>query len=156
MSMYEVPRTYYIGQSTVATCWRACYEVMIRYAVGDPKTAYTLPDHKRMEKSGIKDPHFPVCAKALGLGGIRWHWFKDIENMNHALRCWGPVWVSGFYCDGHKHVVVVKGIDLDEKHILVIDPWRGYVGAKGKAVEWSFSYFRNRINPVPWSCQLWY
>jgi hypothetical protein len=156
MSEYECPHSYYVGQSTKETCWRAAYEMLLRHKAGDPQKAFNLPNAAQMSTRGILDSEFATCAKELGLGGIRYTYFQAIENLEHALRNWGPIWVSGFYCEGAKHVVCVKGIDVDDEKVLVNDPWRSYTGAKGKAVQWSFSYFAKNINPVPWSCQLWY
>jgi hypothetical protein len=156
MSAYECPNTYYVGQSTKETCWRAAYEMLLRYKGMDPKLADNLPNNSDMRTRGILDSEFAGCAKALGLGGIRYTYFKAIENLDWALRTCGPIWVSGFYCDGYKHIVCVKGVDVDDAKVLVNDPWRTFTGAKAKTVEWSFSYFANNLNPVPWACQLWY
>ena len=157
MGEYSASRVYYIAQTTYATCWRAAYETMVRYKVGDPKKVYKLPNYNAMCANGIMDSQFYACAKALGLGGIRYHWFKVMANVEHALRNWGPIWVSGFYASGHKHIIVVKGIDTDANEIEICDPLRGYYApTQGKAIMWPFSHFAKRINPASWSCQLWY
>ena len=158
MGLYKVPNVYYIGQTTAQTCWRACYEIMLRHKGMDPQRAYNLPNAVKMATRGILDSEFPTCAAALGLGGIRYTYFQDIELLEHALRCWGPVWCSGFYFPNTqaKHIVVIGGVDVDDGKVLAFDPWRSFTGAQGKSVLWSFSYFANNLNPVPWACQLWY
>jgi len=158
LGLYTVPNVYYTFQSTAQTCWRAGYEMLLRYKGKDPTLAHRLPNAAQMATRGIMDHEFYGCASALGLGGIRYTYFKDISLLEHALRSWGPVWVSGFFFPGteSKHIVVIGGVDVDDRKVLAYDPWRAYTGAQGKPVLWSFSYFSNNINPVPWACQLWY
>jgi len=81
-----------------------------------------------MATCGVLDHEFSKCAAALGLGGIRYTYFKDIELLEHALRSWGPVWCSGFCFPKTqaKHIVIIGGIDVDDREVMVYDPWRGY------------------------------
>lgn len=162
MSQYTIWNAFYVGQNTATTCWRAGYEMLLRYKAGDPQRARDLPNAAQMAQRGILDNEFPVCAQALGLGGIRYTYFQAIENLEHVLRTWGPVWSSGFFIKdkkagaSFKHIVVVAGIDTDDETVLINDPMRAYAGAKGEGRWWPFSYWANNLNPVPWSCQLWY
>jgi len=63
--MYEVPRVYNIGQSTVASCRRTSCEIMLHHKIKDPKDAYKLPGQTRMEANGMMDSDFPICAKEV-------------------------------------------------------------------------------------------
>lgn len=157
MARYSIWNAFYVSQTTQQTCWRACYEIMLRYKAMDPKKVYGLPNYNNMCARGILDSEFAACASVLKLGGIRFHWFKDITNVEHALRCWGPVWMSGFFgYEGSKHVVVLKGVDTGSNEVEINDPWRGYTANKTDSRWVPFSWFASKINPVSWSCQLWY
>lgn len=41
-----------------------------------------------------------------------------------------------------------------ERHIACI-PWRADAGAQGKGLWKPFSWFKNKVDEVPWSCQVW-
>jgi hypothetical protein len=163
MSEFTTKNTYYVGQVTKETCWAAAYETMIRHKGGDPAKVKTLPNYKEMCSRGILDGEFAACRDHIGLTSTRYTFFKDITNLEHSLRTHGPLWVSGFYCEGHKHIVVIGGVriddtedqDDDDNEILMFDPWRAYNGAKAEPKWFPYSYFRNKLNPVSYSCQHW-
>ena len=146
---------FYVPQKAPTTCWKAGYEMMIRYKGGDPKLTDSLPNHAQMVQRGIMDSEFSDCAKHIGLGTVSHSWFQQFNNMVHAIRSWGPVWCSGFFLEGKKHIIVVKGVNIDDQEIEYNDPWRAFTGALPKSTWRPFSWFAKNVNPVAGSCQVW-
>ena len=142
---------FYVPQKKPTTCWKAGYEMMIRYKAGDPKKTDSLPRHSEMEERGILDKEFVECGQHIGLVGIKHEWFTDFNNMVHAIRYFGPVWCSGFFLQGKKHIIVIKGVNIDDQEIEYNDPWRAFMGADAKSTWRSFAWFKKNVNPVPWS-----
>ncbi len=155
MGKMTIWNAFYIAQTTPETCWHAAYETMVRYKAGNPAVVDQLPNAKEMSERGIYDSEFMACASRIGLEGTRYTYFKDIGNVEYALQKFGPIWVSGFYASGHKHIVTLAGVDTDDKKVYVNDPFRGWNGAEQRASWWDHGWFANRLNPVPWACQHW-
>lgn len=148
----EVP---YEGQATISTCWRACYRMLVGWKGKDRSIVDKLPNISKMLSRGILDSEFAACRDQLGLSSTRYTFFGTVSNVAHMVSTYGPIWVSGFYCNGSKHIVLVTGVNVDEKTIRVNDPWRSFTGAKGKPSWWGHGYFYKNINPVSFACQHW-
>ena len=158
MSEYIVSGVPYIAQTTYETCWLAAYKMMLAYKGKSQQLAEQLPNHKEMRVNGIMDSQLLGCRKALELSSSSYTGYKDPESVGWKLRNYGPLWVSGKFAKGHKHIIVVYGIReplFGEPELLIHDPQTGMSITNVKP-EWiAHSWFANRLNPVPYACQHW-
>lgn len=148
----------YIAQPNQTVCWNASYKMMLKWKGKSESLADSLPNDAQMRQRGILDSEFFACRGALGLSSSVYTSFQTVEKLKEKLETYGPIWVSGFYCDGHKHIVVVRGVRkgwLSDPEVYVNDPYRGLTGAQARPAWWSFSRFSNKMNPVPFACQHW-
>lgn len=156
---YIVNNVPYVAQKDETTCWNAAYRMMLKYKSGkDPDAADRLPDAEKMKVSGIMDGQFLACRAALGLTSSTYKAFLTVEGIKDKLDYYGPIWVSGNYCSGHKHILVVRGVRdpiIGEAEVYVNDPYRGYKSGVNEPKWVSLSYFKNNINPVSYACQHW-
>ena len=100
-----------------------------------------------------------VLARQLGLTSTTCTAFKTPGKIQEKLEMYGPVWCSGFRADGHKHIVVLRGVREtwhSAPEVYINDPFRGLTGAKARPSWWSFSRFAYKLNPVPYACQHWF
>ncbi|MCZ2154260.1 MAG: hypothetical protein LC114_10255 [Bryobacterales bacterium] len=155
----------YIQQPDQRTCWNAGYKMMLAYKGKDQSLADNLPNDALMRERGILDTEFPVCRDKLGLTSSIYTAFNDPKVLKDKLKWYGPIWVSGFYCDDYKHIIVVRGIripwysdedDVTNWQVYVNDPYRSLAGAHGRPAWWSFTRFANKMNKVPFACQHWF
>lgn len=154
----------YLKQPDQRTCWNACYKMMLAYKGKDQSAADSLPNDAKMRDRGILDSEFSTCRDKLGLTSSMYKAFQTPQSLRERLEWYGPIWVSGFYCDDNKHVIVVRGIqipwyssssDISNWQVYVNDPYRALTGADGKPAWWSFSRFARKLNEVPFACQHW-
>lgn len=158
MSDYIVKNVPYIAQTTYETCWLAAYKMMLAWK-GKPQTlAEKLPDHQIMRVNGIMDSQFLACRQALGLCSSTYTGFRDADAIEGKLKSYGPIWVSGTYAKGHKHIVVLYGVrgSGNDAQVLIHDPATGMSIANPKPDWWPIGWFANRLNPVPYACQHWF
>ncbi len=150
----------YIQQADPRTCWNAGYKMMLNYKGGagwEPR-ADGLPNDTEMRDRGIYDSEFATCRNALGLSSSVYTGFKTASAINDKITMYGPIWCSGFWADGHKHVIVLCGVRegyFSSAEVLVNDPGRGLAGAQGRSAWWSLGRFANHLNPVSYACQHW-
>lgn len=155
---YIVEGVPYYDQLDRRTCWNASYKMMLGFKGRQERLADELPNDAKMRERGILDGEFPICRNALGLTSTSFSVFKTVDGLKDALERYGPIWCSGFWCDGHKHIVVVRGVRETwgcSPEAYVHDPYRAITGAAGRAAWWSFSRFSVHLNPVPFACQHW-
>ena len=156
---YIVKNVPYIAQKTKQTCWCAGYKMMLAYK-GKPKSAAdNLPEDAEMRKRGIRDSEFARCRNHLGLTSSTFTAFLSPEKIKDKLDMYGPIWVSGRYCESsYKHIVVLVGVRVPvwgEDEVLINDPWSGFTTSLNKARWIPFKRFVERINKVAFSCQHW-
>lgn len=128
-----------------------------RGAAGESR-ADSLPNCAEMRDRGIYDSEFAECRNALGLTSSVYTGFKTASSINDKLTMYGPIWCSGFWADGHRHIIVPRGVRegyFSSPEVFVNDPARGLSGAEGRGAWWSLGRFANRLNPVPFACQHW-
>ena len=149
----------YIPQPDQRTCWHASYKMLLRYRGADESLADRLPDADKMREDGIMDSQFHTCRDFLGLNSTRYTYLKEFDHLKTLLEMYGPIWVSGFYASGHKHIVILRGVRSpwysSDEEVYINDPYRGITGAEARPAWWSFSYFKRNINPVQFACQHW-
>jgi hypothetical protein len=105
------------------------------------------------------DSEFYTCRAYIGLSSTRYTHLQTFGHLKDLLEMYGPIWVSGFYADGHKHVVVLRGVRegwISDPEVYINDPYRGITGAEARPAWWSYSRFQKRINPVTFACQHWH
>jgi hypothetical protein len=148
----------YLAQPDQKTCWNASYKMMLKYKKKVESLADSLPNDTEMRDRGILDSEFLSCRTSLGLSSTSYSCFKKAEDILAKLQTYGPIWVSGTYCDGHKHIVVLRGVRegyFSKPEVYVNDPYRGMTGAAARPAWWSLSYFAANLNPVAYACQHW-
>ena len=150
----------YVQQADPRTCWNAGYKMMLNYksGVGWESRADNLPNDAAMRDRGIYDSELAACRNALGLTSSVYTGFKSASAINDKLNMYGPIWCSGFWADGHKHIIVLRGVRegyFSSPEVFVNDPGRGLAGAEGRGAWWSLGRFANHINPVSFACQHW-
>lgn len=163
-SMELIVPVPYIQQPDQRTCWNACYKMMLRFQGRPESEADSLPNDAKMRTRGIMDDEFCACRDKLKLTSSIYQGFKTPQQLKEKLERYGPIWASGFWADGHKHIVVIRGIriswyssesDISNWQVYVNDPFRKLAGAEAKPSWWSFSRFAYKLNEVPFSCQHW-
>ncbi len=159
----EVTKTVkYIAQETEATCWKAAYKMMLNYKSGEQaeSKANNLPNDAQMRERGILDSEFPACRGALGLSSSTYKAFLTADGIKEKLETYGPIWVSGDYCEGkYKHIVILCGIRdhwVDETEVMINDPWSGFKHGLNKPRWIPLSRFTDRMNKVSFACQHWF
>jgi hypothetical protein len=150
----------YMQQADPRTCWNAGYKMMLNYknGVAGESRADNLPNDTAMRDRGIYDSEFAACRNSLGLSSTVYTGFKTASSVNDKLAMYGPIWCSGFWADGHKHIIVLRGVRegyTSSPEVFVNDPGRGLAGAEGRGAWWSFGRFANHLNPVSFACQHW-
>lgn len=157
---YIVPDVPYIQQPDEATCWMAAYKMMLKYKGKSESAAESLPNHKMMRERGILDGEFLQCRSALGLISSVYTGFQSIDDIESKLKSYGPIWVSGRYCDGrYKHIVVLRGIRkqfLSDPEVYLNDPWSGFRYGLAKPRWLSLKSFTEKMNQSSYSCQHWF
>jgi hypothetical protein len=156
---YIVDKVPYVSQENPRVCWKASYKMMLGWKDGKVQSAAdSLPGKEEMEKRGILDSEFLPCRQALGLSSTTYTVFQDLEKLTNALKMYGPIWVSGFFADGNKHIMVLRGARegyISDPEVYVNDPFRGWSGAEARPSWWAFSKFKSKLNPVSYACQHW-
>lgn len=152
---YIVQNVPFVAQATYETCWMAAYKMLLKWNGGAEILAETLPGDKLMRKDGIMDYQFLPCREALHLSSTTHRGLRTAEDIAAKLSFYGPIWVSGFYASGHKHIVVLRGVKGKgtDGEVMVNDPARGTAGAALKPDWWPLGWFINRLNPVDFACQ---
>ena len=152
---YIVKEVPYIAQSTYETCWLAAYKMMLAWKRRPLDQAERLPNNETMRRDGILDSQFLSCRTALGLMSSTYTGFKEADAIEGKLQSCGPIWVSGTYAKGHKHIVVLYGVRGSGKdaEVLINDPQTGMSISKPKPDWWPIGWFTHRLNPVPFACQ---
>ncbi|MCC6366100.1 MAG: C39 family peptidase [Bryobacterales bacterium] len=152
----EVP---YIAQETNATCWNAAYKMMLKYKNKPVSAADSLPNDAQMRERGILDPEFPVCRGALGLSSSTYKGFATVDDIKYKLETYGPIWVSGNYCEGrYKHIVVLRGVRdpwIGDAEVCVNDPYSGFRYGLIKPRWIALDTFVKKMNSAAFSCQHW-
>ncbi len=151
----EVP---YVAQKDIPTCWNAAYKMMLLYKGKDPTAADRLPNDKQMRDRGILDSEFMACRNQLGLSSSTYTAFASAEQIEEKLKSYGPIWVSGTYCEGHKHILVVRGVRspfIGADEVWVNDPWSGFKFGLVQPRWIDLKNFVQRMNPVTAACQHW-
>lgn len=155
---YIVNNVPYISQGAVETCWNAAYKMMLKYKGRDESAADRLPNDQKMRERGILDGEFHACRDALGLTSSVYTGFQTVDDLKYKLESYGPIWVSGFYCEGHKHIWIVRGVKdplIGEAEVYINDPWSGFKYGLAKPRWVSFKTFKDKMNPVSFACQHW-
>ncbi len=157
VSDYIVPNVPYIPQKTYETCWLAAYKMLLAWKGRPQEMAESLPNHQIMRRDGILDSQFLACRTALGLMSSTYTGFRDADAIEGKLQSYGPIWVSGTYAKGHKHIVVLRGVrgSGNDAEVLINDPQTGMNISNPKDDWWPISWFSNRLNPVAFACQHW-
>lgn len=156
---FTVKNVPYMAQKTGATCWNAAYKMMLAYKGKDQKAADKLPNDKEMRKRGIYDSEFAQCRNKLGMTSSTYTAFLSAKQIEEKLRMYGPIWVSGRYCESNfKHIVVLIGIRVPlvgKDEVLINDPYSGFATSLNKARWIPLERFVKKINRVAFSCQHW-
>lgn len=159
MEDYYVEGVPYIAQATGETCWNAAYKMMLKYKKLSDSVADTLPNDSAMRTRGILDSEFAICRNALNLSSSTYKGFLTLDNVYDKLKSYGPIWVSGEYCESSfKHIVVLRGISnpiFGEAEVCINDPYSGFKHGWSKPRWIPFSRFIDRINKVNYACQHW-
>ena len=159
MEDYYVDDVPYFAQETSTTCWNAAYKMMLKYK--DKPTSYSevLPNHVQMRSRGILDSEFASCRDSLGLSSSTYKGLLTLDGIRDKLEMYGPIWVSGQYCESSfKHIVVLRGVRdpwYCEAEVCINDPYSGFVGAKSEPRWIPFKRFVAKINAVQCACQHW-
>lgn len=158
---YIVNNVPYIAQPTKTTCWNAAYKMMLAYKGKSKSPADSLPNDAEMRKRGILDSEFCRCRNKLGLTSSTYTAFLTAEAIKEKLAMYGPIWVSGKYCESsYKHIVVLVGVKsppiLFQDEVLINDPYSGFATSLNRARWIPLKRFVDRINKVAFSCQHWF
>lgn len=148
----------YIAQQDDQTCWNAAYKMMLRYkdkSGNSDGAADSLPNVAQMRERGILDAEFPYCRNKLGLCSSTYKGFLETEDIIWKLKAYGPIWVSGDYCEKmFKHIIVVTGANDDE--VICNDPYSGFRYGLVTPRKIPMRQFVSKINRVEFSCQHWF
>jgi len=150
----------YIAQPDEQTCWYASYKMMLDYQsmgawVG---RADHLPNIAQMKQRGIYDSELATCRNSVGMSSTTYKSFLTADSVADMLDMYGPIWCSGFWAEGHKHIVVLRGIRegyFSAPEVYVNDPRRALHGAAAWGAWWSFDKFVKNLNRVPFAFQHW-
>jgi hypothetical protein len=157
---YIIPDVPYIAQDTNATCWNAAYKMMLKYRKKPEAAADSLPNDALMRERGILDPEFPGCRAVLGLTSSTYKGFLNADDIAEKLKFYGPIWVSGDYCEARfKHIIVLRGVKnplIGDAEVYVNDPYTGFRYGLSKPRWISLDTFINKINTASFSCQHWF
>ncbi|MEO8130156.1 MAG: papain-like cysteine protease family protein [Bryobacteraceae bacterium] len=150
----------YISQPDEQTCWYASYKMMLDYQSMGAWNARAdhLPNMSLMRERGILDSELAPCRNHLGLSSTTYKSFLTAGGVADAIDRYGPVWCSGFWAEGHKHIVVLCGVRegyISAPEVYVNDPRRALHGAASKGTWWSFEKFVKNLNKVPYAFQHW-
>jgi len=148
----------YIAQPDEKTCWNASYKMLLDWASSGAwnSRADRLPNDRLMRDRGILDSEFATCRNALSLNSSTYTAFLTPKGVRDKINMYGPIWCSGYWANGHKHVVVLRGIregTFSAAEVFVNDPYRAFQGAAPVGTWWPFSKFVNNLNRVPFTCQ---
>jgi len=154
MDEYIIPNVPYVAQTDPRWCWNAGYRMMLLAAGRPDFLVDCFPNDADMKDRGILDSEFQACRDALGLTSSSWNSFNSLDKLQQKLEMYGPIWCSGFWCDGHKHIVIARGVG--DQGVYVNDPYRGMTGAAARPSWWSWGKFVNNMNRVPFAFQHWY
>ncbi|MBI4910710.1 MAG: hypothetical protein HY820_44260 [Acidobacteria bacterium] len=148
----------YVAQKEIPTCWNAAYRMMLMYKGKDPSAADQLPNDKQMRDRGILDSEFLACRNKLGMTSSTYKAFATADQIEEKLKFYGAIWVSGTYCEGHKHILILRGIKrplIGSDEVLVNDPWSGFKYGLTKPRWIDLNTFVQKMNPVVGACQHW-
>ena len=150
----------YIAQPDEKTCWNASYKMMLDYKSNGAwnSKADHLPNDAQMRDRGIYDSEFSACRDNLKLSSTTYKAFLTADGVKEKLDMYGPIWFSGFWAEGHKHIVVVRGVRegyISAPEVFVNDPIRALKGAAAQGTWWPYSKFLNNLNRVSFACQHW-
>lgn len=111
-----------------------------------------------MRVDGILDGQFLACRQALGLCSSSYTGFRDADAIEGKLQSYGPIWVSGTYAKGHKHIVVLYGVrgSGNSAEVLNNDPATGMSISNPKPDWWPIGLVRQPVKPVAYACQHWF
>ena len=156
---YIVPDVPYIGQKTPATCWNAAYKMMLKWKRREESNADSLPNEAAMRERGILDSEFLLCREKLGLTSSVASGFQTAEDIETKLNMYGPIWVSGDYCEGkYKHILILRGVRdpwVGAAEVFVNDPYSQFRYGLPHARWIDLKLFAKRMNKVHFSCQHW-
>jgi ABC-type bacteriocin/lantibiotic exporter with double-glycine peptidase domain len=156
---YVIEGVPYIAQPTNATCWLASYQMMLAYKGKETSRAESLPNDIKMRERGILNGEFPICREALGMTSSTFKGFQSVDSIRLKLELYGPIWVSGNYCDGtFKHIVVLIGIKdpwIGDASVCINDPYSGYKYGLSKSRWIPLDRFVKKMNQVAFACQHW-
>lgn len=156
---YIVQNVPYIAQPTGATCWNAAYKMMLKYRGKSESLADSLPNDALMRERGILDREFALCRQNLGLSSSTHTGFQTVDAIKTKLEMYGPIWVSGDYCEGrYKHILILRGIKdplIGDAEVYVNDPYSGFRYGLIQPRWLNFKRFVERMNKVPFACQHW-
>lgn len=134
----DVPK---VAQDKSMSCWYAGACMVAYYREAGPRLG--IPD-VYMANTGVTAAQMRLLAKNEGLkeatlsyGGC------TAEQLEAALRKYGPLWVDGDWF-GPAHIIVVTGVDTTSKEVIFNDPDGGV--EKTKSMTW-FNAKRYRSNP---------
>jgi hypothetical protein len=146
---YDVSDAYF--QSSSESCWYAAYCMLFAWK-GKPTSSV----RERIEKAGLNYADFwkrglPVekyndVRWCLGLSGFRRAYFgqlaDDLDYFGKVLQDYGPFWCA--FSVPSEHIVVVKGVDVDNGKVKVMNPWSDGGGAAQKQ-KFSAAEFKRRL-----------
>lgn len=121
--------------------------MMLKYKNKDEALAGRLPGDKEMRQRGT-----------LGLTSSTHKGFLTVTDLKSKLESYGPIWISGEYCGGKKHIIVVRGVRdpwVGDPEVYINDPWSGFRYSLNNPRWISFKTFAGKINPVSFACQHW-
>jgi hypothetical protein len=134
--------------------------MMLKHKGKSQSIADSLPNDTEMRKRGIYDSEFARCRNAVGLTSSTYTAFLSAAAIEEKLKMYGPIWVSGRYCESsYKHIVVVVGVKSPlaffRDEVLINDPYSGFTTSLNKARWIPLERFVERINKVAFACQHW-
>ncbi|MCA9127720.1 MAG: C39 family peptidase [Planctomycetales bacterium] len=156
---YLVEGVPYIAQPTATTCWNAAYKMMLKYKGKSELAADSLPNDEQMRKRGILDAEFVACRQKIGLTSSTYKAFLTADDIKTKLQTYGPIWVSGTYCESaYKHIVVLRGVRspwIGDDEVYINDPYSGFKYGLDKPRWFPLDKFVSKINKVDFCCQHW-
>jgi len=157
---YIVENVPYIGQKDGATCWNAAYRMMLKWKSKDESAADRLPNDAQMRERGILDQEFAACRGAVGLISSTYTGFQTADDIKSKLESYGPIWVSGDYCEGkYKHIVILRGVRdpfIGDAEVYLNDPYSAFRYGLAKPRWMPLKTFVSKLNKVPYACQHWF
>ena len=129
-----------VAQDKTMSCWYAAACMVAFYREQGPRLG--IPD-VYMANTGVTAAQMRLLAKNEGLKDAALPVPCTAEQIESALRQYGPLWIDGDWF-GAAHIIVITGVDTVSREVIFNDPDGGI--EKTGSVTW-FNSVRYIANP---------